>query len=158
MTFTPPLKFVERQQGRFREVLEDLTGLWARFIPIVEAMELSWFESEGQGAWPPLAESTLRQKAAKGFSLAPLRTDDRAESLYRTLVDPQQAAQIGPRSLTWGTSVPYAGYHQDGGEIAGRPPQRQVIPDPLPLENRRQLEAATVSWLNEQAAIAFGRG
>lgn len=156
MVFRPPLDFIVRQQGAFRRALEDLSGLWRRFLPILEAMELDWFTSQGQGAWPPLAESTLRQKAARGYSLQPLITDGRPSSLQATLTDPNRAATIEPEMLIWGTGVPYAHFHQDGGSVEGRPPQRQVIPDPLPLVHRRQLEAATVSWINEAAALAFG--
>lgn len=155
LTFQPPLTFIAAQQGRFRQLLEDLSGLWERFIPLVSQMEKDWFESQGDGAWPDLAESTLRQKAARGYMADPLRTDDRRGSLYDTLIDPQLAADIGPRSLVWSTVVPYAGYHQDGGTVPGRPPKRQVIPDPLPVEDRRRFEQATVSWLNELAARAF---
>jgi hypothetical protein len=157
MVFRPPLEFIVRQQGRFRRALEDLSGLWRRFLPILSAMETDWFESHGEGAWPPLAESTLRSKAAKGYSLEPLITDERDDSLHQTLIDPNRAARIEPGMLIWETEVPYAHFHQDGGEVEGRPPKRQVIPDPLPLQHRRQIESATVSWLNEEAAIAFGR-
>jgi hypothetical protein len=156
LVFQPPLAFVERQYGAFRRQLEDLTGLWRRFIPLVTAMEEAWFASHGDGAWPPLADSTLRSKTARGLSLEPLRTDDRQGSLYDTLIDPQLAAEVNPGSLVWSTGVPYAHFHQDGGSVAGRPPKRQVIPDPLPLEWRRQFESATVSWVNEAAALAFG--
>jgi hypothetical protein len=157
LEFQPPLAFIERQHGAFRAILEDLTGLWARFIPLLSQMERRWFESHGEGAWPELAESTLERKRAQGFSLEPLRTDDRQGSLYDTLTDPQLAAAAGPHTLVWSTGVPYAHFHQDGGSTPGRPPQRQVIPDPLPVEYRRQFEQATVSWLNEAAAAAFGR-
>ena len=157
MVFQPPLAFIARQQGHFRMLLGDLTGLWRRFIPLLSQMERRWFESHGEGAWPELAESTLERKRAAGFTLEPLRTDDRQGSLYDTLIDPGLAAAEGPNSLVWGTGVPYAHWHQDGGTVPGRPPKRQVIPDPLPVEYRRQFEAATVSWLNEAAAAAFGR-
>ena len=157
LVLQPPVEFILRQHGAFRRALEDLTGLWERFVPLVAAMEERWISSRGDGSWPDLAESTLASKQQRGFSLEPLRTDDRPESLYRTLVDPQQAARIGPGSLIWETDVAYAHFHQDGGDVAGRPPQRQVIPDPIPLADRRTFEAATVSWLNEQAALAFGR-
>lgn len=157
MHFSPPLEFIIRQQGTFRRALEDMTGLWRRFVPIISAMERRWFESHGDGAWPELAPATVKQKAARGFTADPLRTDDRPESLYQTLIDPQKAARVEAHALIWETTVPYAGYHQDGGSIPGRPPQRQVIPDPLPLADRRLLEAATVSWINEAAAQAFRR-
>lgn len=157
MTLQPPIEFIVRQQGAFRMLLSDLSGLWRRFIPIVAEMERGWFESHGQGAWPDLAESTLRQKRAHGHSLEPLRTDDRQGSLYDTLVDPQLAAEIEGDRLVWSTGVPYAHFHQDGGTVPGRPPQRQVIPDPLPLADRRRLESATVAWINDAAARAFGR-
>lgn len=155
MSFSPPLDFIARQQGTFRRALEDFSGLWRRFIPIIEAMEADWFATQGDGQWPPLAESTKARKIAAGFSLLPLITDERPDSLHQSLLDPNRAARIEPEMLIWETLVPYAHFHQDGGEVDGRPPQRQVIPDPLPVEHRRRIESATVSWLNEQAALAF---
>lgn len=154
--FRPPLAFIERQQGHFRRLLEDLHPLWDRFLPVIAAFERDWFESHGKGAWPALADSTLDRKRAAGYTLEPLRTDDRQGSLYDTLTDPQLAAEVGRTRMEWSTGVPYAGYHQEGGAVAGRPPKRQVIPDPLPVEYRRQLEHATVSWINQAAADAFG--
>lgn len=157
LVFSPPLEFIERQHGAFRRELDNLAGLWERIIPVMVEVERDWFDTHGQGAWPDLAEATLERKQAAGFSPEPLRTDDRQGSLYDTLTDPQLAADAGARELVWSTGVPYAHWHQDGGTVEGRPPQRQVIPDPMPVSYRRQFEQAMVSWLNAAAAAAFGR-
>jgi len=36
-------------------------------------------------------------------------------------------------------------------------PQRQVIPDPYRVEDRRKVEAAMVTYINRAAKLTFGR-
>ena len=57
--------------------------------------------------------------------------------------------------MSWGTDVPYAHFHQDGGSVAGRPPQRKVLD--IRVEDRRKLEAAMVTWINGVSRLTFGR-
>lgn len=148
----PPLEFILKQGGRFRRELEDMTGLWERFSFVMERVEQELFDSEGHGAWPPLADSTVLEKAAMGYSDKMLvRTGDLMESL----TDPTRAAAIFPLEMTWGTDVEYAHWHQDGGTIPGRPPKREILQ--LRVEDRRALEGEMVSWINEAAARTWGR-
>jgi phage gpG-like protein len=152
VAFDPPVEFILRQTGAFRRSLENLEPLWARVAPLMAEIEERWFDTGGDGSWPPLAESTLAQKARRGFPADPLvATGDLKDSL----VDPARAGNVGPGYLAWETDVAYAGYHQDPS-TPGRPPQRQVIPDPFPVEDRRKIETAIVTWVNF-AAETFGR-
>jgi phage gpG-like protein len=146
----PPLKFIQAQAGRFRANLLDFHALWERFGRIMAEFEQQWFGSHGQGAWPPLAESTLRYKTGPDV----MRETD---ALYESLIDPGAALRTSRMEASYGTDVEYAHWHQEGGSIPGRPPQRQVIPDPIPLDLRRLLEQAQVQWINEVAATTFGR-
>ena len=145
----PPISFILKQTGAFRHALENLLPLWRRFEPTMDEIVEEQFDSHGHGAWPGLAESTLQQKAAHGFPLDPLiRTG--------TLKGSFEALAMGAEEFIYGTNVEYAHWHQDGGYVSGRPPQRQVIPEPLPAEPRRKLEKAVVDYVNDAARRTFG--
>ena len=147
----PPLEFILQQTGRFKAALLDFEPLWELVKPIAARVEEEQFDTQGQGAWPPLADSTLRIKAAGGWPADPLiRTGD----LKASLVDPGRAADTGPRHMIYGTDTEYARFHQEG---TSRMPQRQVIPDPYRVEDRRKVEAAMVTYINRAARETFGR-
>lgn len=154
MRLEPPLDFVLKQSGAFRRQLEHFElWLWPRFKDAMSDIERDQFASQGHGAWPELAESTLERKRndPSAISLDPLiRTGDLRESL----VNPARAAETGPGFLAWRSDVPYAGHHQDP-EVPGRPPQRKVID--LRIEDRRRLEREMVTGLNLVAARTWGR-
>jgi phage gpG-like protein len=150
----PPLEFILRQSGAFRRKLSDLASLWERFKPIMGELERDWFDSRGRGSWPPLSEYTLREKEALGYPLDPLV---RTGNLRDSLVDPQRAMHAARDTAWYGTDVAYARWHQTGGFVPGRPPMRQVIPDPFPVETRRRLEQEMVAWIDQAAAETWGR-
>jgi phage gpG-like protein len=149
----PPVSFILRQTGAFRAALLDLGPLWERFSEEMTEIEDERFASEGHGRWAPLAESTLRDRARRGFGPGPIL--QRTGNLRESLVDPARAAKTTPRTMTWGSDVDYARYHQEGGSIPGRPPQRVVLE--IRVEDRRRLETQMVSWINQVAARTFGR-
>lgn len=149
--------------------LDDMEGLWERVGAVMAEKERAWFESEGDGAWPPLADVTIREKAAHGW---PLETLVRRGDLLESLIDPAQAMDVGQgrstigtftgKSMTWGTDVrddrgrEYAHYHQHSDPVTGEPhdyghhpPERQVIPWPLPITWQEQIRAAAEDWLDE---------
>jgi phage gpG-like protein len=142
MQLVPPLSFILRQTGAFRAALMDLEPLWQMFRPIMEQIEQEQFATEGHGEWPPLAESTLRQKSG-GEML--VQTGELKGSFSLT---------SSPKQAAWGTDVFYATFHQEGTE---KMPMRQVIPDPFRAEDRRKLEVAMVSYINAAARSTFGR-
>lgn len=147
----PPLEFIIKQSGEFQAALLDLEPLWELVKPVAASVEEDQFSSQGQGAWPGLAESTIARKEAGGWPADPLvRTGD----LRASLVDPGRAADAGPRSMTYGTNVDYALFHQEG---TSRMPQRQLIPDPYRVEDRRKIESAMVAYVNAAARLTFGR-
>lgn len=150
---SPPVGFILRQSGSFRRALMDLQPLWERFKVVMSQVEQERFDSEGHGQWQPLAASTIRERVALGFGEGPIL--QRTRTLADSLIDPNRAARTGPRQMTYGTDVPYAHYHQDGGSIPGRPPQRPILD--IRLEDRRALEAAQVGWINEVARLTWGR-
>jgi len=150
VSMTPPIEFVIKQTGRFRRDLERFEGLWQKFKPVIGELEGSWWSSQGGGGWQALAESTIRQK---GHSEILVDTGE----LKRSLIDPNSAMRIHGNSAEYGTDRVIAHFHQDGGSIPGRPPKRQVIPEPLPISWRQALEVQTIRWVNEAAARAYLR-
>jgi phage gpG-like protein len=150
IAFQPPLEFILRQNTAFQRQLLILDDLWDRFKPLMSEFETEWFASEGEGSWPPLADSTLRQKTGSEMLVE-------TGTLKRSLTDAGQAARTTARTMEWATDVAYAGFHQTGGYVPGRPPQRQVIPDPFPVEWRREFERETVNYVNAAAARTWGR-
>ena len=147
----PPLSFILSQTGAFKAALLDLQVLWDLFKPIMAEIEEQQFDTQGEGAWPGLAESTLAEKSAGGWPSDPLV---RTGNLKESLVDPGRAAETGPMQMTWGSDVPYAIFHQTG---TSKMPQRQVISDPFRVEDRRKLEVAMVTYVNTAARETFGR-
>lgn len=148
MRLEPPVSFILRQSGRFRHELENLVPLWMRFESVLDQIEEEQFDTHGHGAWPGLAESTLEQKSRHGYPLDPLvRTGALKESFH--------ALALGAQQFVYGTDVPYAHWHQDGGYVAGRPPQRKVID--ITVDQRRRLEVEMVGYVNVAAAETFGR-
>lgn len=75
--------------------------------------------------WPPLAPSTIREKARLGYGEMPPLW--RTGTLAASLAEKGAAGNIlqaGPSSLVVGTSINYARYHQDG---TSRMPARQIV-------------------------------
>lgn len=179
MEINPPLEFIEGQTGAFQARLFDLMPLWERFVPVLADIEREQFATEGHGDWPPLAASTVNDKARHGFPPFPLIRTGR---LYESLTDGQLAARLNPDSMSYGTDVEYARYHQEGGQRIvnkratiwsdhtrqgesrqaswstneeGHPPKRPLID--ITVSDRRRLEAQMVGWINEVAAETLGR-
>lgn len=148
LRLTPPLEFIMRQSGRFRQQLANLEPLWDRFKPIMGEIEKKRFADEGPG-WEPLADSTKRQKSAAGYPLDPLI---REGDLLASLTNESRAASTARMRMEWGSDVSYATYHQEG---TGKMPQRKVVD--VYVDARRRLEMAMVGWINLVARNTFGR-
>lgn len=176
MGFEVEVAGVVETRERLRKLvveLGDMEDLWARYAEIMSAGEAEWFASNGDGSWPPLAHDTVRDKELGGW---PPETLVRTGNLLESLTDPLQAMNVesGPASarstlgtfganmMTWGTSVTddrgreYAHYHQHTQEgtmlehdYGGRPPQREVIPQPLPAAWQSQMRDADDAWVRE---------
>jgi phage gpG-like protein len=147
----PPIEFILKQTSRFQEALLDLEPLWELVKPIAARVEEDQFSTQGEGAWPALAESTIARKESGGWPMDPLvRTGDLKDSL----TNPGRAADTGPAHMIYGTDVDYALFHQEG---TSRMPARQLIPDPYRVEDRRKIEAAMVTYVNAASRLTFGR-
>jgi phage gpG-like protein len=85
--------------------------------------EESRFRSNGAGTWQGLADSTRQRKAAMGQDPRILRATG---ALYKSLTAPRASNQVDerkPDALRFGTSVPYAAFHDTGRGV----PRRQLI-------------------------------
>lgn len=157
------------QLADFIENIGDMGPLWEAYGEIMAKTEKDWFASEGDGLWPPLARSTVRDKEQHGW---PPETLVRTGALLESLTNPAQAMGVGQgrstlgtftrNSMTWGTDVTddrgreYAHYHQGVSAVTGepvsyggQPPQRQPIPWPLPPHTRGEMAVADEIFVDE---------
>lgn len=120
---------VERSAERLRSIGArgaNPSPLWPVLAQRFTAMEREQFATQGHGAWPPLAASTI---ASKPPGMPIMRRTDR---LYESLTGSDGPAinEQDARFARFGTDVPYARYHQQQGGRGGRRgnlPQRKVI-------------------------------
>lgn len=116
---------IDQAIASLESVLEDTLVDYRPFFRAVVEPELKKlfreaFRSRGFGRWPPLAPSTLEEKARQGFPSAPLVRTGR----YRRSAERLQNMDLERNSLTITSPVPYAKYHEYG---TGRIPQREVF-------------------------------
>lgn len=121
---------VARRLGKVKHHIEDWGGVWPEVFQHLERTTARQFRSEGMygsGGWAALAPSTLADKQRYGYPPNILqRTGELLDSL--TVDDhPEHIAITMRDEAWWGTSVDYAGYHQDGTDLM---PQRMIIQPP----------------------------
>lgn len=106
---------ISRRLTRIGERARDLTPAWEEVMQHLEELEDVQFSTEGallSGGWAPLRPSTLARKSMAGHSIltetgalrASLAGEDDADAIRR----------VTSEGLDFGTSVPYAGFHQRG--------------------------------------------
>jgi hypothetical protein len=105
------------------------------------------FATQGLGSWPSLADSTDDRKAREGADVRPMR---RSGALYRALTSARANDQIDVRERTefrFGTTLPYAGYHDSG---TGGEKRRELV-ELTPAE-RRQVDELIEAWIARSRA------
>lgn len=137
---------VSRTLLRFADSVEDARPAFGAIMRIFEAAALRQFASEGAAGgepWAPLAPSTLARKpAGKGIL-------ENSGRLLNSLVAGGSGGAgdslrfLGRQEMRWGTSVPYAAFHQHG---TSRMPRRRVVklPEPVKRAAVRELQRAVV--------------
>lgn len=167
---------VQKQQElrAFIAEIDDFGPLWERYAEIMVETETLWFQTLGGGTWDELAESTVEDKARYAWPEEPMI---RQGGLFESLTNPAEAMSIAQgrtttgqftrKAMTWGTSTmevgeghglspgrEFAHYHQHtlpGSMIpfdyGDRPPERQVIPDPLPESTIAEMDAADEQFM-----------
>lgn len=95
--------------GRMRNAIP----AWEAISRELLAIEREQFDSEGargSGGWAPLAQSTLDAKT--GGSI--LRDTDALFNSLTEPTDPDHQFIAQPTWMVWGTTIPYARWHQSG--------------------------------------------
>lgn len=81
------------------------------------------FASQGPG-WAPLAQSTLTQRALEGTGSRILDRSGALKASVSGVGAPGQQLVVTDSFLLFGTTVPYAGFHQKGAPNAGIPARK----------------------------------
>lgn len=118
---------VSRELLRFGDRIEDARPAFRRIVEHLMDVEQRQFDTQGQyasGRWAPLKEETIRAKVNRGEDPRILRA---TEALMHSLTQRGAAGQkliITPTEMVFGTTVPYAKFHQTG---TSRMPQRRPV-------------------------------
>lgn len=131
---------VSRRLERFAERAESARPLWANIIRYLERLSEQQFSSQGKfsGGWWPLADSTVQRK---GHDTILLDTGRLWDSLTGGNAD--SIREIGDDAMAFGTTVPYAGVHQTGGDP--HPTQRRPVE--LTEGHRRTVMKRLQRWI-----------
>lgn len=132
-------------------------GLLAAGVVLRQAIE-EQFASEGShasGGWAPLADSTVREKARKGYRPEILRATDRLMESLTSKFDSDHIEEMrGPDTLAYGTRVPYGIFHQTGTrKMPRRRPVALTEGDKVAIMKAIQL--ATVRGVKAAGAAAI---
>jgi phage gpG-like protein len=113
-----------RMAGRADD-MSDALGAVGDMLAGAETRQFSSQGTYASGGWAPLAPSTLARKAALGQGDRILvATGELRDSLTRRTGGGNALREVTPSSLVFGTTVPYARFHQQG---TGRMPQRRPL-------------------------------
>jgi hypothetical protein len=168
---TTPLR-VTIDDTRGQQRIARLKGRFANFRPAMEGpvrelvrrAVIAQFRTEGEWGgrkWPELSEYTLRRKERAGVAhKGILKFSGKLYDSLTVVGHPSRRETITKRGYSLRTLVrskdgfPYGASHQTGASN-GRPPERQVIPDPMPPSFMRELRNIVRGHLIE---VQFGPG
>lgn len=126
-----------RSLTRIISASHDLSGAFEEFGEEFREVEKERFDAEGFGDWPPLSPAYAARKLRLYGNKPILRATD---ALYQSLTikgAPGNVSIVQPMSADFGTSIPYAVFHQTG---TSRMPARPEIL--LREEDKRRLVRA----------------
>lgn len=127
------------------KVRDPRSPLRRSFYQTILPSVMARFENEGYGEWEELSKAYEKEKFAAGYGGKPIleRTGDGKRAIYR------QQPHITRDGLSWAPHSDYMHWHQSGGYVAGRPPQRTWLE--LDEDDEDQIEAIFQVWLDELA-------
>lgn len=135
--------------------LRDLTPAWRNLLVYLRGATRQTFESLGGRigeGWQPLSTPYAQFKAVKWPGQPILRASD---AMFRSLtVDGADGSvsDVTPQLLQYGTTTPYARYHQEG---TPRMPKRKFLA--VTEADRVQIKRIVVAHLDNQARLSgFG--
>lgn len=113
----------DREISRFSNGVSDFRVVAPSILTALRSIVADQFASQGRGLWRPLSKRYAAQKARKYPGKTILRRTDR---MYDSLVKRTASSivSINKNELTYGTSVPYASFHQAGTK---KMPARKII-------------------------------
>lgn len=123
------------------------------------------FRTEGayaSGGWPRLTEGYRKRKARivaahkviagrEARYMQILRLTDRLRQSFVYKSDPEHIEHIINHTLTWGSSVPYARFHQNPGSGPNAQKQRRMLE--LSERKRQQYARAILTYLRTGKSI-----
>lgn len=107
---------LQRTLLRFNQRALNATPAFASILDEMREQVDSQFASEGgrgSGGWAPLAASTIAFKSRMGY---PLEILHRTMALRNSLTEiaPGSIGVVGPKSMIFGSAIPYGHFHQSG--------------------------------------------
>jgi phage gpG-like protein len=102
-------------------------------------------ENEGYGEWEDLTEEYLARKIADGYGGKPIleRTGKGKRDIFST------PPVVHQDEMMWAPDNDYMHWHQSGGYVEGRPPQRTWLE--LDVDDEEQIDGIFQTWLDELA-------
>lgn len=147
-------ELLARRVREMRERSQDVSPAWEALLDwFAEQNQAQWLTrgSRYRKPWAPLAESTVAEKFRKGWPLDPLiRTGDLVQSLTHR---PLGVEHITGRSVSAGTDVSYAKFHQTGTR---RMPQRLLF-SPSQIRKEEAATSAVANWIVKGERRVGGR-
>jgi hypothetical protein len=132
-----------RKLAQLELFLADLRGFWPLLVPVFIGWMRDQFKTEGGWGgqqWAPLSPAYAIEKARTHPGRTILIRDG---TLRRAASQPRREAT--PRTLTLWIDDDVAGYHQEGTD---RMPARPLIPDPLPVSARLDVDLAASEYVS----------
>lgn len=126
VTFDPPFTAFARRFDRFAEHIDDATAVWEQIAASLEDEVARGFDTEGSSTgtkWHPLSRGYATWKARHYPGRRILEaTGDLRRSYEKG--GGGHIRKLEPRSMVWGSEVPYGRFHQAGGS---RLPRRPIL-------------------------------
>lgn len=102
----------------------DLSAAYRKFSAYMHRVTVETFDRGGrEGEWPELSPVTLALRASRGK-----RTNPRRMLQDRGILKGSFSSDITSRDMRFGTPVPYAQLHQEGGEATMELPAVEITP------------------------------
>lgn len=127
---------IDRSLLRVMHVVDDLTDAWDQVDEQLNLQTQRQFDSEGQYGslgWQPNAASTSARKARLGLDSRVMHATLELRNSLTTGAAQGHVFVPMPHEMTWGTTVEYGIFHQQGNGV----PKRPVVQ--LPEQGRREV-------------------
>lgn len=117
----------------------------AMVLEDMRRLEFDLFNTEGYGEWAPLAKTTIEEKARQGYPAKILQaTELLMDSLTGGVGSAGHVERITEWELVYGTTVPWATFHQTGTRYM----------DPRPPVDVREVDVRR--WTKMVQSYVFG--